>query len=479
MKLPTTHPLLTAAQSHPLALALITGGTTLNYPELLNKALGIRQSLFERGLKADQVVVLDNLPPEAMIVALWACSLGRFIAFPLNTRFPASTLKATLSNLNPAMIISDRGLIPSLAVTFNELTESSQGPDARNAVNFNLDEAATLLMTSGSSGTSKIVVHSHGNHIANALGSNLNIPISANDRWLISLPLYHVGGLSILYRTTLTGATVVIPDPQTSLLESITKYQISHISLVATQLQELLEEPKAHKSLQKLKAILLGGSAIPKSLLKRALQLELPIHISYGSTEMASQITTTQASDRSTDLNNSGTLLAGRDLIISAGGEILVRGQTLALGYQDGLQRTDLRDAMGWFHTGDIGYLEVQGKLTVTGRLDNQFISGGENIQPEQIETILTSITGISQALVLAQQDEKFGMRPVAYIQTNELNLKVGELVTELKKSLPGYMIPVAFFQMPAELLQDRMKLSRKELMKFMLSGNNHLHALA
>jgi O-succinylbenzoic acid--CoA ligase len=375
------------------------------------------------------------------------------------------------------LVISNRDLIPGLSVAYAELDSAVRNKLAKQTA-FHGDDPATLLMTSGSSASSKIVQHSHKNHISSALGSNLNIPLSQKDRWLLTLPLYHVGSLSILYRTTLAGAAVVIPNSHDSILKSISDLQISHVSLVATQFQRILEDSTAIHPLRKMKAILLGGSAIPKDLIQTALAHELPVYVSYGSTEMASQVCTTTSSHRAEALTSSGTLLANRDLVISHEGEILVKGDTLAQGYLDGNDLINLRDKEGWFHTGDVGYVDPQGALTVTGRMDNQFVSGGENIQPEHIENILNKIPDIAQAIVLPQSDDEFGKRPVAFLQLINTNISLEELEKNLRKSLPGYMIPIAFYRLPEHLTTDLIKISRHEISKYVLDPNNHLHPL-
>ncbi len=478
MRLPLIHPLFEAADKFSQNMALISDQYSFNYSELLEKSLDISNGLLGVGTKTGDLVVLDDLSPEEMILTTWACSLGGFVAFPLNTRFPKSILTTMLKSANPRLIVSHRRLIPELSTTYHDLLRNQSESVSIELSEFDLGAAATMLMTSGSASSSKIVQHSLNNHISNALGSNLNIPLKPGDRWLLTLPVYHVGGLSILFRAVLSGATLVLPDSHDSLLQCISHQQITHISLVATQLQRLLENPRAAKILKGMKAILLGGSAFPETLLKMALENGLPIHTSYGSTEMASQITTTPTADRSAVLSNSGKLLESHDLIISHEGEILVKGDALAQGYFEGSHLTDLRDTEGWFHSGDVGYVDVHGALTVTGRMDNQFISGGENIQPEHIESALTAIAGISQALVLPQTDSEFGARPVAYIQTDQHIPRADEIVSQLRSSLPGYMIPVAFFHLPQELIADRMKISRHELSEYLFDPNKHLHSL-
>ncbi|MCF7807568.1 MAG: o-succinylbenzoate--CoA ligase [Candidatus Marinimicrobia bacterium] len=446
----------------------------MSYSQLYMNARGLAGFFSQRGLQKGDIVVLDLTEVLPLIELFWACSISGIIAFPVNTRFPKPTLRGMIEALKPGLVISDRGLT-SDSLKYADLDHTQVAIDSKM---WQPDLPATFLMTSGSSAQSKIVVHSHQNHMASAFGSNLNIPVELDDRWMLTLPLYHVGGLSILYRTILAGAAVVFPSSRQTYLTDIEKHQITHISLVATQFQRLIQEPGAIDILKQVKAILLGGSAIPDSLIQDALGKDLPIHLSYGSTEMASQICTTAEADRATGLKHSGRLLAGRDLIISHEGEIHVRGETLALGYRNGSETIDLRDDEGWFHSGDVGYLDVNGALTVLGRMDNQFISGGENIQPEYIETTLMQMEGIQQALVLPQADAEFGMRPVAYLSMDENGPSAGEMNEEVRRSLPGYMVPVSYYSLPELPEAGDLKISRHELAEYLADSNKHLHTI-
>jgi len=472
-----SHPLQEAAKIFPDHPALLQNEYSLSYAELYKDSLRLCSALLERGLRSGDIVVLDELQPEEMIIIIWACSLGGFIAFPINSRFPAASLISIIRKAQVSLIVSNRKLIPELACSYQDLLDT-QPNESEDFDPFEPSRAATLLMTSGSSGSMKIVQHSLENHLASARGSNLNIKVEPHDKWLLTLPLYHVGGLSILFRCALADASVVIQSAEESINGTLSTGQITHVSMVATQFQSVLEEQIAVPALRGMKAILLGGSAIPSSLINKALQLQLPIHVSYGSTEMASQTCTTDAVDRSNTLRNSGRLLQGRDLIISHEGEILVRGPTLAMGYLENSNLNDFRDPEGWFHTGDIGYIDTRGSVSIVGRIDNQFISGGENIQPEYIEIALAKIPGIVQAIVLGEPDPDFGHRPVAYIQVDDPDFAAEVIDPELRKTLPGYMIPRAIYLLPPELIANQLKISRVELLDFVNGKNNHLHRL-
>ncbi len=254
-----------------------------------------------------------------------------------------------------------------------------------------LDLPATVVFTSGSTGEPKAALHTFGNHYFSAADPNANIRLRPGDRWLHSLPLYHVGGLSILFRCLLAGATVVLPDPDVPLGETISRSEATHVSLVSTQLLRLLRGDATFGS---LKAVLLGGGPMQGSLLDEATGRGLPVHTSYGLTEMAAQMHDHAPGRfaRGASHHRSPVATPG-GCGISDEGEILVRGETLFAGYVEGDELERPLDQGGWFHTGDLGELDG-GYLRVLGRMDNLFVSGGENVRPEEIEDALSRDPG-------------------------------------------------------------------------------------
>lgn len=288
-------------------------------------------------------------------------------------------------------------------------------------------EASTYILTSGSSGKHKIVRLSLSNHLLSAIGSIEFLKITESDHSLLSLPLFHVGGVQILFRTLLTKSTLLLD-------ESLTP---TRLSFVPVQLKRFLSQPHSFFP----KTILLGGQSPPLSLCNQARDQGHTLVTTYGMSEMSGQITG-HFFDGTLSL---GKPLKYRQIKIDENQEILVKGSTLFLGYLD--QETPL--ANGYFKTKDLGKLKPN--LYIIGRKDRQFISGGENIQPEEIEKALLSIKGIHRALVEPVEDLEFGMRPHAKI----FPLLTTEFVQkELKNLLPKFMIPKSF-----ELLQEEAKI--------------------
>jgi O-succinylbenzoic acid--CoA ligase len=164
---------------------------------------------------------------------------------------------------------------------------------------------------------------------------------------------------------------------------------------------------------------------------------------------MASQVTTTLPGASIEELRTAGRVLPNREVSISKSGEILVRGETLFAGYVEGEEPDRPLDAEGWFHTRDLGEIDESGYLRVGGRMDNLFISGGENIQPEEIEEALCRLDGIDEAVVVPVLDEEFGARPVAFVRA--AGRMPEELARKLEPLLPRFKIPISFHPWPEE----------------------------
>lgn len=382
------------------------------------------------------------------VVHFWATWLAKKVACPLSHRIPKSKVQEILQQLEAVL---DNHPFDKQSPSESDLQEHAEQT-------YDLSQPATIILSSGTTGRPKAVVHSLSAHIANAIGATEKIPLSVGDRWLWALPTFHVGGLAVLFRCALSGATVCgTGQAKMKISESVVSSECSHVSVVPTQLQQLLEgniEPQ-------LKAVLLGGSAISRSLLSDAIGRSLPIHSTYGLSEMASQVCTT--GELTKPQAEVGRTLPFRELKIGEHQEILVRGKTLCLGYWEEGRICDKTDEDGWFHTRDRGRLSEDGELTVLGRIDNMFISGGENIHPESIEQILLEMDGVHQAIVVPRSDAKFGMRPVAFVDAE--SHQPTTWIRLLERKLARFEIPIAFYSWPEDAMlgikPDRVKLQR------------------
>jgi O-succinylbenzoic acid--CoA ligase len=448
-------PLRAAAVGSPEEAAVVGAEGTISYAELDSRVSAAASRLVELGLGAGSQVALYLPKGERYLVLLLALVRAGCVTCPLSTRLPPGGVAPLLRRAACSALISDNEKALEAAGDLRKLgpealLEAPGIPTGRpdESSDISLDRPSTIIFTSGSTGMPKAALHTFGNHYYSALGSNANIALAPGDRWLHSLPLYHVGGLSILFRCLLVRAAVALPDASQPLGEAIAALGATHVSLVPTQLLRLLRE---HAELEGVKSILLGGGPIPTYLVDESLARGLPIHTSYGLTEMASQVTTTPPDAAPDELNTAGRVLAHRQVSVSGEGEILVRGETLFDGYFQGEEVYRPLDAGGWFHTGDLGELDEDGYLRVRGRLDNMFVSGGENVQPEEIEEALCRLAGVEEAVVVPVEDEEFGVRPFAFVRMAEGAPDPEALSRALGVSLERFKIPVDFHAWPDE----------------------------
>ncbi|MFQ5852950.1 MAG: o-succinylbenzoate--CoA ligase [Candidatus Binatia bacterium] len=469
-------PLGEAAEGAGKSPAVIGPGQALSYGEVDRLVSATALRLREAGCREGERIAL-LLPNHwrHLILLLALFRLGA-VACPLSTRIPPKGIRSLLENITCSKLVSSSSA--PLAGAAHKLTlldadalvcqdMAGHTPPIRQEIP--LDQPATIIFTSGSQGKAKAVLHSYGNHFYSAKGSNMNIRLEPGDRWLLTLPLYHVGAMGILFRCLLSRATVVLPGEGEKIVQSLVRYGITHLSLVATQLYRLVRVNSDSEILRSLRAVIVGGSAMPIALLKEACARGIPIFTSYGLTEMASQVTTTSANTPAEKQFTAGKALKYRQVHIAEDGEILVQGETLFAGYIEGDRVNLPLDQNGWFPTRDLGQLDTEGYLTVLGRKDNMFISGGENIHPEEIEVALCELADIVQAIVVPVPDEEFGHRPIAFIQTQKKRIDPEAVTEELQTLLPRYKIPITFYRFPDAVESKSLKLNRAYFKKLAL----------
>lgn len=278
------------------------------------------------------------------------------------------------------------------------------------------DEAPlAVVFTSGTTGRPKGVVLSRRAFAASARASAENLGWQDGDRWLLGLPLAHVGGLSIVTRCLIARRTVVVP-PEVSrgnrldaagIARTIDEQGVTLVSLVPTQLEWLLARdppwvPPAH-----LRAVLLGGAPARPALLERAADRGVPVLTTYGLTEACSQVTTQPYGTVNRGELGAGLPIAGTEIRLAPDGAIEIRGPTLLSGYFPGVAAAV--DAGSWFRTDDVGRLDERGMLHVIGRRSECIITGGENVFPAEVESVLEQCPAITSVCVFGVPDDTWG----------------------------------------------------------------------
>lgn len=442
-----------AACRWPGQAALIRPGQAdLSFAQWSDRVTERALSLKGQGVKPHQWVVLSADRSPDTLVDLFAVLRAGARLLPVNPAMPPATLEALLRVHAMAWRIPTPGEAALAGPGADPDTFARVKPTAPRHTalqrRFPVDDIRTGVLTSGSTGPPKVAMHSYANHVLSAEGANRAIPLAPGDRYLLSLPLFHVGGLAILFRCLLGGASLVL-GKRAEDATHLAATGVTHLSMVETQLQRLLEQ---RHPLPRLKAILLGGGPVRPLLLETARTRGLPCWLSYGLTEMSSQVLSQSPLGRV-------RVLEHRTCRVDNNGEILVRGGTLFKGYLRDGATDPATDAAGWFHTRDLGHWDNR-TLKITGRLDNQFISGGENIQPETVEQALHQHPDVVRAIVAPRPDREFGQRPVAFVEVRS-PLESEALRSWLRERLPPFMVPVAF---QALALQTGLKVRRHEL---------------
>lgn len=370
----------------------------------------------------------------------------------MSTRWPESNVDRSLDALGIQQVITYRKDLKTRTVEPNVMeTNKIDHYDLSKVSN----QVGTMIFTSGSSAQPKAVFHSIRHHLYSALRVAEELKLGPQDRWLLSLPLWHVSGISIVFRCLIAGAEVVIPDSHMPLLESLSQYKITHVSLVSTQLLQVMDTSPPDC----LRVAIVGGGPISHQMIDTARYHGWPILTTYGMTETSSMVT---LSDEQSDPSSSGRVLQGHELMIASDQEILVRSPSVCSGYLSENRLKSVVDEYGWYHSGDLGEMDQSGNLYLLGRKDYMFISGGENISPEEIQSWINNYPDVLESIVIPIPDPIFGHRPVAFIR----GLVSMESISEyLAKHLPKFKVPT-LYPWPENVISHHGKYDRESLIQ-------------
>ncbi|QTF09421.1 o-succinylbenzoate--CoA ligase [Brenneria izadpanahii] len=447
------------ARETPQGVALIEENTRWSWPQAAERINQLAAGFEQQGVKPGCGVALRGKNSGTMLFCYLALLQCGARLLPLNPQLPESLTLPLLRSLDVTygLCLSGQPWPSGIAALRHETAEPLS---CRPVQPWRPERLATLTLTSGSSGAPKAAAHTFAAHLASAEGVLDMMPFTAGDSWLLSLPLFHVSGQGIVWRWLASGATLAVRvrQPLEFALQGCT-----HASLVPTQLWRLLSKNSVPVA---LKAVLLGGAMIPQELVRQAEACGVSCWCGYGLTELASTVCAKRADGRA----GVGVPLRGREIRL-AGEEVLLRGSTLASGYWRDGRLFPLVDDEGWFHTRDRGCF-VDGEWRILGRLDNQFFSGGEGIQPENIESLLLTHPDVQQACVVPVDDAEFGQRPAAVVEITGA-ATLDDLRNWLSPQLAGFQRPVAYYHLAAELKNNGIKISRRQVQAWVDSKSN------
>lgn len=458
------------AATNPARTALVADGRRWSFAELDADATRTARWLAARGIGAgDRVAtLLPNGHRPALLVHA-ALRLGATLV-PLNTRLSPAELAWQLADASPRLLVVEERTADLAERALGE----QPGPEAVSldggepiapdgmrsdapALRFTHDESTVLaiIYTSGTTGRPKGAMLTVGNFWWSAVGSALNLGTLADDRWLACLPLFHVGGLSILLRAAIYGITAVVHDgfDANAVNAAIDDERVTIVSVVAVTLQRMLDARDGRPYPSWLRCVLLGGGPAPRPLLERCAALGVPVVQTYGLTETASQVVTLAPEDALRKLGAAGRPLYPNELRIAGArgdaaageeGEILVRGPVVMAGYVGRPDETARAVVDGWLHTGDIGKVDAEGYLHVLDRRDDLIVTGGENVYPAEVEAALLACPAVTEAGVIGIPDASWGQRVVAIVRLAPSGgaESAETLRAHCRARLAGYKVP-------------------------------------
>ena len=441
------------AQASPEHTALIFEDQVWNYAALNDATAAMSAQLYAAGVAPGMRVAVLMPNRAEYVVLIHALARVGALMVPLNLRLTTDELRARIEQAGCDFLIpadDEASLIDSAwtTLTLDELAAlPADDAYAWMSAELDLDRVQSLIFTSGTTGQPKGALLTFGNHYHSAMASAYRLGTLPDDRWLACMPLYHVGGQAIVLRSCLYGITLVLHqgfDVQ-AVSTALDDDAITLVSLVPTMLHRLLDHREDRAFPPALRCVLIGGAAANEELITRSLDLGLPIALTYGLTEAASQVATaTPEQVRRKPGSVRKPLFGARVRIISSEGdelppgeigEIVVSGPTIMQGY-DGKPPAD-----GEIHSGDLGHLDEDGDLWVVQRRTDLIVSGGENVYPAEIEAVLLRHPNITEACVVGLADPEWGQRVSAAIVADS-PISEEEVIAYCREHLAGYKVP-------------------------------------
>lgn len=456
------------AATHRGQAALTFDGRTWTFDQLDAAAADAAAALASLGvLPGHRVALLARNGPGFVATVHAAARLGA-ILLPLNVRLTPAELAWQLGDAGAALLVCDAanedlareasaiaGGVP-ISLLGDHGTGGGRAASPIVGVGYTLSRVQGIVYTSGTTGRPKAAQLTFGNWWSGACGSALHIGHRRDDRWLAALPLFHVGGLAILFRSVIGGVPVTLFDgfDPDEARRAIARDRVTLVSVVAATLSRLLDSAGGDDDLRSLRVALLGGGPSPAPLVERALANGIPVAPTYGLTEASSQVATLLPEEAGRFPGSSGPPLPQVEVrierhgdVVANGveGEIAVRGASVMPGYRG----AKALPADGWFRTGDIGRLDECGRLYVLDRRDDLIVSGGENVYPAEVEAALMRHPSVREVAVVGMPDPRWGAVPVAFAvyrlgdppSDDDVLRRAGEVVARYK--LPRRIIAV------------------------------------
>lgn len=457
-------------------IALIDGSCTYRYEELADRIDRFASALAERGVrKGDRVAYLGNNHPD-FLTSFFACSLLGAIFVPLNTRLAPRELEYMIDDSGARLLIThqevrdlartaawssgvERRIVvdgpaePPAVESFEEAVAAASATPPIAEVG--LDDPAMILYTSGTTGRPKGAVLTHGNFTWNSMNVLVDYDITSEERALLIAPMFHVASLGMgALPTLLKGGTLVLQqkvDPG-AVLAAVQEHRITSLSGVPTTFQMLAEHPDWERTdLSSLRKLTCGGSSVPLRVIEAFAERGLGFSSGYGMTETSPGATSLPYRKSREHVGSSGLahfftdvrVVDADGVPVSPGevGEIEIAGPNVMKEYWLRPDATREAHRGEWLRSGDVGFLDPQGYLTISDRVKDMIISGAENIYPAEIEQLIMELPEIESAAVIGVPDERWGEVPVAILLARA-EITADRVLDHLTGRIAKYKIP-------------------------------------
>jgi acyl-CoA synthetase (AMP-forming)/AMP-acid ligase II len=478
--------------------AIVCDGRHLTYREFDRLSRQIATLLRAQDIgPGDRVAALLRNGIEYCALYYAVARLGAVLC-PVNWRLASAEIDYILSNSGAQMLLFD----PVFRETVNSLPEQAElrhctafgnEPDNDFLVGMNAyepieglcragpDDPLLIVHTSGSTGKPKGVVLTQSQMVWASITMAATLDYRRADRGLISAPMFHVGGLSFATLFVHIGATAVLMpewDPD-AVLDLIGRESINHFFAVATMLDGLTRSEKfADADFGNLRWIMSGGGPLPVSLIDIFGERDVPLILSYGTTETAGPATVVPVADILAKRGSSGLPFFHTDLRIvdasmqviedHSSGQILIKGPHVSSRYWQGSEATAAAFDDGWLRTGDRGYFDRDGYLYIEGRIKEMIITGGENVHPAEVENVLQTYPGVTDVAVLGIPDVHWGERICAVVYSEgSSSPTLADLKVHCAPQLATYKFPTTLITQSEPLPRNVMgKLLRDDIRK-------------
>ncbi|CAM5251740.1 class I adenylate-forming enzyme family protein [Streptomyces aurantiogriseus] len=411
--------------------ALVFGDKSWTYAEL---DLAVRRTvarLDKAGVsRGDRLVMQGAARPEALITLFAVTRMGAVLV-PLHPQVTAAELAVVCEETEPRAVLADEGFPQGsgIRLAWEDLHPEDEGPEAPASASPAGSDIAVIAFTSGTSGRPKGVALTHDNLYWSMVNGLSRLPVGTHDTALVSTPLAHVAVLGGLpqYTWARRGTVVLAPkfDPDL-FVDLVRDHRVTCAFAVPAMSALLARHPRfTSGELDTLRWILSGGSPAQSATREQFRARGIGVVNSYGLTETSAGVTYSAPTESAT---SAGAPAPHVELVVVDGtgspaptgtaGEIWVRGPSVASAYRSAGGPLPVADAEGWFHTGDRGRFDAEGRLEVVGRLKDTIITGGENVDPAEVENALADFPGVVEVAVSGAPDPVYGEVVTAFLVT-------------------------------------------------------------